>query len=197
MKVSLALLLRACFGLECAETYSRILIPTWQIRMLYSRQRSVPSCCSGGTVCASTLSRCRLRRGAQAGRSCCSVYWDTDWLDGLGCHKGSRSTTSAHTHIHTYTVSSFTYLYSSVCVSCTCYCAQSGTDFGLWAVLGEMSVPVAVSTLDVLASVVSVWHALHCSLVFVIDPSLKHTQFMHHLHHVGCGLTWMFCNRKI
>lgn len=30
------------------------------------------------------------------------------------------------------------------------------TDFGLRAVLGKMSVPVAVSTLDALASVVSV-----------------------------------------
>lgn len=55
---------------------------------------------------------------------------------------------------------------------------QLCTDFGLRAVLGEMSVLVAVPTLDVLTRVVSVRHPLHrypVTLVFVIDPSLKHT----------------------
>lgn len=64
-----------------------------------------------------------------------------------------------HTHKHRYThytASRFKCLYSSVCISCTCRCALSGTDFGLRAVLGEMSGLVAVSTLDVLVGVVSV-----------------------------------------
>lgn len=55
---------------------------------------------------------------------------------------------------------------------------QLCTDFGLRAVLGEMSVLVAVSTLDVLTRVVSVRQPLHqypATLVFVTDPSLKHT----------------------
>lgn len=99
--------------------------------------------------------------------------------------EAGRQLLHTHTHIYTHnTVSSFTYLYSSVCISCTCYCAQSGTYFGLRAVLGEMAGLVAVSTLDGLVSVVSVWHPLRRypgTLVSVIDPSLKHTQLMHHL----------------
>lgn len=52
------------------------------------------------------------------------------------------------------------------------------THLGLRAVLGQVSVLVAVSTLDVLTRVVSVGHALHtcpAAPLFVIDPSLKHT----------------------
>ena len=169
------------------------------MRMLYSRQRSAPSSHSGDTVYASTLPRCRSRRGVQAGHSCCSAYWDTDWPGGLGRHRGSR-TSSAHTHTDN-TDSRFTFLYSSVCISCTYYCVVSGTDFGLRAALGEMSMLVAVSTLDTLGGVVSVWQTLNHypgTLVFVIDLSLKHIHSKCIIKIMIMKLKWVFCTpRKI
>lgn len=67
---------------------------------LHSHRRSVLSCRSGGTVCASTPSRCTHRRGVPAGRSCCSACWDTGSPGGPGCRKGSRLTASAQTGTH-------------------------------------------------------------------------------------------------
>lgn len=66
--------------------------------------------------------------------------------------------THAHTHIYIdpHTCCCFA-LYSHQGFT-SCEHVLSGTDFGLGAGLGEMSGLVAVSTVDILAGVVSVWH---------------------------------------
>lgn len=80
-----------------------------------------------------------------------------------------------HTHTHKHgRVSSF----SHPCRSAYELCSQSDTDFGLGAVLGEVSGLVAVPALDGLVGVVSVCHARQGrpgSLLFVVNLSLKHT----------------------
>lgn len=56
------------------------------------------------------------------------------------------------------------------------------THFRVRTVLGQMSKIVAVSAVDVLISIVSVRHPLHCypdTFSFVIDLSLKDTSLVH------------------
>lgn len=74
------------------------------------------------------------------------------------------------THTHQYiTQLAVVHTCPSVGISCT--------HFRFRAVFGEMSHLVAVSTLDALSSIVSVWNSLHGepgALVSVKDLSLKH-----------------------
>lgn len=69
------------------------------------------------------------------------------------------------------------------------------TDLRRRAVLGKMSILVAVSALDILACVISVWHLRNncpCTFVFVIDLSLKHSthQLYPHRHRKSFFLRW-------
>lgn len=65
--------------------------------ILYSRQRSDPSCCSDSNVCTNRPSPGRTRRCVQEVHSCYSVCWDILWPRVLPYHKGN---TPASVHIH-------------------------------------------------------------------------------------------------